>query len=340
LLIQNKNIKLILNYFGGPLVFSLLLYSIVVQLQRQASWQTSLNSLYLEADVTKISRLVAVMLLMFVNWGLEGVKWRLVMRGRHRISFKKSMKAVFAGNALAFFTPNRVGEYFGRMLFLKKDQRIPSLPSTLLCSYSQLMVTLSMGLVGLTVISGAFIYRFSEPRLAALIGAFKILIIILLVLLTILYFHLREASVWLQNKRILSGWLTRIRVLEDVNATVQIYLLSLSIARYLVFAVQYYLVFRVFGVDVHWWQAFWAVSVVFLVIAVLPSMGFLSELGIRWQAGIQVVQIYSTNIAGIFASSLAIWLINLVIPAIIGGMLILALKLFDNKTDCNRAGFT
>ena len=78
-------------------------------------------------------------------------------------------------------------------------------------------------------------------------------------------------------------------------------------------------------------RLFWAVSVVFLVIAVVPSLGFLSELGIRWQAGIQVVQLYSSNITGIFATSLSIWIINLVIPALIGGFLILALKLFRNK---------
>ena len=321
-------------------MFCLLLYSIIAQLQRQASLQTSLNSLYSIAYNTKVLPLVAVVFLMFVNWGLESVKWRLVMRGANAISLRTSIKAVFAGNALAFFTPNRIGEYFGRMLCLRKDQRIRSLPATMVCSYAQLMVTLAMGVIGLTMIGGTFIQRFSEARLAALIGAFQILIIILLILLTILYFRLREASAWLQNTRIFGRWLRRIRVLEDVNATVQIYLLSLSIARYLVFVVQYYLVFRVFGVEVDWWQAFWAVSVVFLVIAVVPSLGFLSELGIRWQAGIQVVQVYSTNITGIFASSLAIWLINLVIPAVAGGLLILALKLFDNKTDCNRAGFT
>ena len=128
-----------------------------------------------------------------------------------------------------------------------------------------------------------------------------------------------------------SRWQRHLRVLEDVNATILVSILSLSTARYVVFIVQYYLMFSVFGINVNWWQAFWAVSVVFLVIAVVPSLGFLSELGIRWQAGIQVVQLYSSNITGIFATSLSIWIINLVIPALIGGFLILALKLFRNK---------
>jgi hypothetical protein len=159
------------------------------------------------------------------------------------------------------------------------------------------------------------------------------------VVLTIFYFRLTLLSRTLGNWKWLARWRKRISVLEGVNATILFYILSLSVARYLVFVVQYFLLFWVFGVDVTWWQAFWSVSVVFLVIAVVPSMGFLSELGVRWQAGIQLLQLYSSNIAGIFATSIAIWMINLVIPALAGGVMILALKLFDNK-DFNQPGFT
>ena len=123
-------------------------------------------------------------------------------------------------------------------------------------------------------------------------------------------------------------WSRHLRVLEDVNATMLLSILSLSAARYVVFILQYYLLFRVFGVEVDWWQAFWAVSVVFFVIAIIPTLGFLPELGIRWQAGMGVLQLYSANVAGIFATSLAVWIINLAIPAMAGGLLILSLKIF------------
>ena len=229
---------------------------------------------------------------------------------------------------MAFFTPNRTGEYFGRMLYLKKQQMVPSVPLTIMCSMAQLLVTLVSGCVGLIYIKEKLIARFGGDSSVPWINAGLYITIVSAVVLTIFYFRIPHLVKWLAGRRATSKWGTHLRVLEDVNATILLSILSLSVVRYVVFIVQYFLLFSVFGVNINWWQAFWSVSVVFLVIAVIPSMGFFSELGVRWQAGIQVVQLYSSNITGIFATSLAVWIINLVVPALIGGLLILTLKLF------------
>jgi hypothetical protein len=92
------------------------------------------------------------------------------------------------------------------------------------------------------------------------------------------------------------------------------------------------LLFRVFGVHVDWWQTFWSVSVVFLVIAIVPSIAVLTELGVRWEASMEVMRLFSGNMTGIMAASLSVWIINLVVPALIGSLLIPRIKLF-NKTE-------
>jgi uncharacterized membrane protein YbhN (UPF0104 family) len=264
---------------------------------------------------------------MMLNWGIEAGKWKIVIGIISPVSFNKSIKAIFSGNTLAFFTPNRTGEYFGRMLYLDKQKIVPSIPLTIVCSAAQLLVTLTIGCAGLVYLKEKLADNYGVGVLwwtnagIAVTAAVSIF-------LTILYFRTATALKWIERRRWLHRWSSHLRVLEDVNATILLSILSLSIVRYAVFIVQYYLLFSVFGVDINWWQAFWAVSVVFLVIAVIPSMGFLSELGVRWQAGIQLVQLYSLNITGIFATSLVIWIINLVVPALIGGVLIMALKLF------------
>jgi hypothetical protein len=260
---------------------------------------------------------------MLVNWSIEALKWRMMMKGETQISFRQSLKAVFAGNALAFFTPNRTGEYFGRMLFLEKERRTGSIPLTIVCSFAQIVITLAAGCTGVIFMKQR-LEGWMNMNLSIAVYALGTLTLFL----TILYFTLPVTK------------LRRLLRLDHVNATILLPVLSLSVTRYLVFIVQYYLLFKVFGVNVEWWQAFWSVSVVFLIIAVVPSMGFLSELGIRWQAAIQMIQLYSSNITGIFATSMAIWMINLVIPALVGGTLILALKLFSNQSDCNQTGFT
>jgi hypothetical protein len=265
---------------------------------------------------------------MIVNWGIEAKKWQIAMNIILPVSFNNSLRAIFAGNTMAFFTPNRTGEYLGRMLYLKRKEMLSSVPLTIICSTAQLLVTLIIGSAGLIFIQEAMAIHKSFQRIVPWINVMLYVTGGVSIALTIFYFRVSAAVKWIAARKWGRRWSTHLRVLEHVNATVLFSILSLSIARYVVFIVQYYLLFSVFGVDVDWWQAFWSVSVVFLVIAVIPSMGFLSELGVRWQAGIQLVQVYSSNITGIFATSLAIWMINLVIPAIIGGLMILALKLF------------
>jgi hypothetical protein len=266
---------------------------------------------------------------MLVNWGIEAMKWKIMMNDEAPISYQQSLKAIFAGNALAFFTPNRTGEYFGRMLFLEKQSRVKSIPLTIVCSFAQILVTLLAGLAGIIFMRQQLeVWLGLNGEKSVWMNAGIGILMMLIIFLTILYFSLPRRKI------------KHMFVLEHVNATILLPVLSLSVVRYLVFIVQYFLLFRVFGVNVEWWQAFWSVSVVFLIIAVVPSMGFLSELGVRWQAAIQVIQLYSSNITGIFATSMAVWMINLVIPALVGGTLILALKLFSNKADCNQTGFT
>jgi hypothetical protein len=237
--------------------------------------------------------MLLVAFLMMANWGIEAVKWKIAMKGIMPVTLRKGMKAIFAGNALAFFTPNRTGEYLGRMIYVQRGERLSSISSSIICSIAQLMVTLFAGFAGLAYMRGTIAARFGAGVMPWLNVALCVVLATATVL-TIFYFRIHFIVKWMSARRWARSWARHVGVLEDVNATILTSILSLSIARYVVFIVQYYLLFSVFAIDVNWWQAFWAVSVVFLVIAVIPSLGFLSELGIRWQAGIQVMQLFSS----------------------------------------------
>lgn len=60
-----------------------------------------------------------------------------------------------------------------------------------------------------------------------------------------------------------------------------------------------------------------AVSVFYLLMAVVPSIALL-ELGLRWQYGIIVFGAFTDNLVGVYTASTAIWLVNLLLPAVIG----------------------
>ena len=91
--------------------------------------------------------LLGLVLLMLVNWTLEAYKWKTLIQHIEKISMWKSLKAIFSGITIAIFTPNRIGEYGGRIFHLQKADRIDATLLTIVGSYAQLAVTLATGII-------------------------------------------------------------------------------------------------------------------------------------------------------------------------------------------------
>jgi hypothetical protein len=328
-----KDIKIIGKlYIIGPLVFLLLLGLIYRQVTHQPGWKNSLQQI--EAAITGPQqwKLWVVLLLMPLNWGIEARKWQLALRPIGGIAYGKAFRAVLTGTTMACFTPNRMGEYLGRILYIKEGQRIRSISLTMACSIAQLMITLFIGLLGVCYLRATAQPApagFRHWQLALTILGWTVAT--LLTILTFIYCRLSLVASLLLRLPGLRRYSTFIKVLENFDAAILLRILFLSFGRYIVFIIQYSLVFPVFGVVLGFWQVWGGMSVVFLVMAIVPTLTFLTELGLRWEASIQVLELYSSNLLGIFAASFAIWLINLIIPALIGSLLIVRIKLFKSR---------
>ena len=329
----NKNIKIIGNYILGPVVFLVLAWFIRQQVIRQPDWRSSLDQIGMAVKGPGWWRLCLVVLLMPVNWGIEARKWQLAMRPDGGISFKDAFKAIFTGATMASFTPNRMGEYFGRILYVKKGRRVAAISLTMVCSIAQLLITLILGAIGLIGLFPLLRERSfaTNPRLIRGLPVALTIVGVLLVGLGFLYFQFPRLT--RQLARI--PWIRKlgafIKVLENFDRKILLRILFLSFVRYIVFIIQYSLVFPVFNVSLGFGQVWGGMSVVFLIMAVVPTFTFLTELGLRWGASIQVLELFSSNTVGIFAASFAIWLINLIIPALIGSLLIVSIKLFKSR---------
>ena len=104
-----------------------------------------------------LAYLILAILLMPVNWIFETLKWRVLIRKIEKLSFQKSINAILAGVTLSLFTPNRIGEYGGRVLFVKPENNWKAVIATLVGSFSQLLVILSMGIIGLAYFANHFL---------------------------------------------------------------------------------------------------------------------------------------------------------------------------------------
>ena len=268
-----------------------------------------------------------VIVLMFFNWGIEALKWKVLMQPLEPISFFTSLKATFSGVAFALNTPNRIGEYGGRILYIKEGNRIKAVTLTIVGSFSQLIVTLVFGTIGLFVLHNLMV---SIPVLKNYtwgLQLFQILLVVLITILFVIYFNTSLIIKKIEKVGILKKWNRFFSLLEEVSLNILLKVFVLSVVRFIIFGIQYNLLLQVMHVPIDWTVGFWLIAILFLMLAIIPSIALL-ELGLRWQYNLFLFGLFSTNAIGIYAVATGIWLINLVLPAIIGTILMLGVKVF------------
>ncbi|MEP6615122.1 MAG: lysylphosphatidylglycerol synthase domain-containing protein [Ginsengibacter sp.] len=327
-----KNIKIFFNYIVGPLLGLWLFYSLYKQVKAQPHLQDSIQLMRQNLFNTHGLKFWTVVLLTFVNWGLEAKKWQTLLKKVQHISYFTSFKAVLSGVTLSLNTPNRIGEYGGRILYVNEGNRLKAIALSIAGSISQLIITIFMGCGGLVFI----ISTYSSPS-ASLMGLsffwIKILLFIssfALLVLLIFFFRLSWVIKIIEKVPSFSRFAAYISVLEDFDAKVLLRLLTLSFLRYIVFVLQYILLLQVLDVQISWMQGFWIITILFLVLAIVPTFA-IADLGIRGKFSTELLSLYSANTIGIIATTFGIWFINLFIPAVVGSILIIGIKIFKEK---------
>ena len=147
--------------------------------------------------------LILAMLLVPVNWALETSKWLTLLRTFYHPSFGKAYQAVLAGVTVSLITPNRIGEYGGRVVFIPDGFRWQATISTLVGSLAQLISLLGFGLIAVLVLT---LTQFDFSNFV--LWAYFSLSILLIVLLFLIYFNLplvikvaRKLPFWEKWKR-------------------------------------------------------------------------------------------------------------------------------------------
>lgn len=321
---MNKNIKLFINYGLGPLLFLLLSWSLYRQIIRQPDlpdrWEQVKDSWHEAA-------FWMVLLLMFFNWGIETVKWQLQLSPLEKPGFGRAFRSVLAGCSITMLTPNRIGEYAGRVMFVREENRLKAIPLTILGSISQLLVTMLVGSLCLIYL------RYNEASVQQLPEmpwflhpGFLVLSLAAAIFLILLYFKVHLFVTVMGRIQILQGLVKYISVADSFSRKQLLRMLFLSVIRYMVFILQYVLILQVMAVGISEILSALLMTQFFLVMVIAPTIGF-TELPVRATAGVAILSMFSDNLLGIQAAIFAIWLINLVLPAIIGSLFILGVKM-------------
>jgi len=328
-----KKFKKFSNYFLGPILFIWLSISIYRHILHQPNWEQTWKNIHSSIYGEQAWKVITVMLLMLFNWGIEALKWKVLIRHIQDISFIKAFKATLAGVSLAMNTPNRIGEYLGRIIYIEEGNRIRAIALTIIGSISQLIITVLFGCFALLFFRDNIAQR---PDLnaglsliwmnAVIYGSFITAIVLLL-----LYFRISWLTRLVEKIPFVSKYTYFIQKLEEFEWKELLKVLMLSLLRYSIFIVQYVLLLQVFNVHITLLQSIWLTMVMFLALAVVPTIA-LAELGLRGQLSIHLFGLFSNNTLGIVLTATGIWLINLIVPALAGSLFILGIKLFRSKT--------
>jgi len=331
-MIRNKNLKLIIRYFIGPLLGAWLFYSLYQQIRNQPHLHESLSLIKAAPFGEAAWKFWMVIVLALVNWGIEARKWQVLLKPLQKIRFLRAYRSVLSGLALSLNTPNRMGEYGGRILYVKEGSRLKAISLSIAGSISQLIITLIFGCLGLV-----YLLFFQHLPTGYLMGLsvywIKVLLFISSIataIIILFFFRLSWLIKLLEKIPGSSKFIGYFNVLEEFTAKLLLRLLSLSLFRYLVFVLQYILLLQVLHVGIFWFDSFRIITILFLVLAIVPSFA-IADLGIRGKFSTGLFGLYSVNTIGILGTTFGIWFINLFIPALAGSILILGIKFFKEK---------
>ncbi|WP_416276553.1 hypothetical protein [Pedobacter sp. MR2016-24] len=279
-------------------------------------------SLIPAAEITAVLSLV--ILLMLVNWGLEAFKWKRLVQQIENISIWKAVESVFCGLTWAVFTPNRIGEYGGRVFFLSPKRRIVGIVAMAVGNIGQMVLTNIFGAVALSI----FIYRFMalDYRLNYALMALSAMFCVFFL---IFFFNIRWLNGLLLSMRFTRKYKKFYSILGRYQKKELFKILLFCLARYVVFSTQYFIMFYWLIADIHYLDILMMVCILFFVQSTLPSLD-LFDIGIRSATASYFFSFVTHQDVAVIACTASIWLINIIIPAILGSYFVFKLNFFGS----------
>jgi len=273
-------------------------------------------------DVVFRAEILAVLIMMPLNWGLEAFKWQLLIEYIEKVKYSNAVRSVLTGISMSLFTPNRVGDFFGRVFTLKLNDPLKGVLLTIAGSIGQLLATMIFGLLAMLVFIRSYT-DFTESWFSYFYVGIVILVLLVCVLMVMLFLRAPILSAGVHSV-IRPGWKRiheYISVLQSVRRSTLLKVLLLSLSRYMVFSTQFYILLRAFGLDIPFHDAFILISMTYFVVTAIPTVALI-DLGIRGSVAIFFISMYFPDkhlvAASILYATTLIWIINLAFPALLG----------------------
>ena len=322
-ILQNKQLNLLIKLLVVVLLCWVIYRQVFAKENAAEIWSTFLNQLSRE----NIHWFILTIFFIPLNWAFETLKWQALVKNFEELSFWKCYQAILAGITLSLFTPNRIGEYGGRILLLKPENNWKGVIATLVGSFSQLLVLMGFGILG----SLYFVHHFFD--IESWIWMSMLFLGLFFSGLMLFCFYNVDLIVPIA-KRIpyahkLKRFVKHVKVLKNYSSKTLSIALLFAFARYLTYSLQYFFMLQFFGIEVSIINGIAGIATIFLFqtsIPLPPLMG----LFVRGKIALDIWGLFSENELGILASTFSLWILNLIIPALIGTVFIIKINVVQS----------
>jgi len=270
--------------------------------------------------------LLALMLLV-PNIYIQFFKWRYLVRLlKPNVSNREAFQSLLAGFTFGFITPGRLGE-FGRAFFIKDCSWVSLLGIAFIDKLFSLSMVVFWGAIGLMFFISRQLYFYTMVPII-------IFTVIALAVIYYVLFHPEIIRSFLYSLNIILPFRDKVKSLmkslDHFHRRQAINLLLLTFGFYFIFLIQFYILVCSFESTAAL-PAFLAIASAMLVKSMLPiSIG---DLGIRESAAIFFLSRIGLQDSTAFNASILLFLINLMIPSLVGLVLVLKYRLIFQRNN-------
>ena len=264
--------------------------------------------------------MIVIVFAIFINWGLESKKWQILLAPQRQYTLRSCFRQVTQGISVGLLTPARVGEYGGRILGLKDEDKMYGVQAHFVGSLSQNIINVAVGLP-LGVIMSNYYLQLNSSIVYSLAGLFSAVLFIMLVT------YLGNNKLFLFFKNLLpqrlAVWKEKLSIHYSTEISLKVLSKSLyiSLVRYLIFSSQFVMLLYFYGADLPLVVACLGVGLVYLLQSGLPLPPVLSIFA-RGELAIIVWSSFVDNAMILIAATFTLWILNLLVPAIGGGFIL------------------
>jgi uncharacterized protein (TIRG00374 family) len=272
-----------------------------------------------QADLALLSIAFALSIL---NICLQYLKWRVTCKsilGETKKS--KILTSLFYGLSAGIITPFRIGEYFGRAIVFKDKPFLQVTVATLLDKFFPFLIMTFFGSISAIL----FIHFYFGVTVYLTVSLF----IVVFLLFYIFFLLIVNEKFWnnflfsgVRKSKRLSNILEKLKAFQNLDRKYLTKMLVISFLFYGCFIIQYAVLVMAFSLHNNFPAYLWAGNLIIFVKTVIPPISF-GELGIREGASIYFLSFMNEQASVGFNASIFLFVINLLIPAVIGAVLLL-----------------